>query len=166
MLRYLDPSHLSQQLFQAPTSRQGRCIRKGCRESAHHRGMEKNRMKALSCPGALSALLMGIIHTGWQGKALSLPLHLGTSCQSLLSFTGPNPMRWCYPWCRGKACVNPQGLLPPIFFQDALNSSNLRNGCRRMHQPGTCLSLVASFFQLSYTLSKRKSPEIQVELCY
>lgn len=92
---------------------------------------------------------MGIIHTGWQGKAPSRPLHLSTGCQHLLSqgkFTGPAPMRSCSPWCRGKASVTPQGLLPPIFFQDALNSNKLRNDWRRMHVPSICLSFGASIF--------------------
>lgn len=48
----------------------------------------------------------------------------------------------------------PEGVLLPSFFQDGS-----RNGCGMMHPPSTCLSLVASFFQLGYAPSKRNSVE-------
>lgn len=82
-LRYLDPSHLSQQLLQAPTSRQGRCIQKGSGESAHHKGMEKNRVKTPSCPGAPSALLY--VHY-LQRLAYKSSLSPPTPQQQLLAF--------------------------------------------------------------------------------
>lgn len=103
--------------------------------------------------------LMAIIHTDWQEQAL--PLHLSMVCQRLLSqvnFTYPASMRQCYSWCRAKTCETPEGLLPHHFFQDALNSSNSRNGCRRKHLPAMCLSLVASFFPEVVRAVKKREP--------
>lgn len=93
---------------------------------------------------------VAIIHTDWQGQAL--PLHLSMDCQRLLSqvnFTDPTSMRQCYSWCRAKSCETPQGLLPSLCFQGALNFSSLKNSCRRKHLPAMCLPLVASFFSSS-----------------
>lgn len=103
---------------------------------------------------------IAIIHTDWQGQAL--PLHLSMDCQcsrSQVHFTDPTSMRQCYSRCRVKACETPQHLLPPHFFQGALNSSNSRNGFRRKHLPVyLCLSLVASFVPAAVcTVKKRES---------
>lgn len=134
------PSHFSQQFFQAPTSPGGMW---GVGTS-----QRDGKKKYLPVQWLHVLYLMAIIHTDWQRQAL--PLHLSTACQHLLSqvnFTDPTSMRQCCPRCRAKACENPQGLLLPHFFQDALNSSNSRNGCRRL--PAVCLSSVDSFFSSS-----------------
>lgn len=116
--------------------------------SAYHRGMEKR--SAFLSSGS-------ICFTSWPlftpiGRDKLSPLHLSMDCQRLLSqvnFTDPTSMRQCYSWCRAKSCETPQGLLPSLCFQGALNFSSLKNGCRRKHLPAMCLPLVASFFSSS-----------------